>query len=44
MVSIHLERLTESVLLLQKALNQTRWKEYFSGGRKYYYNVRFSLI
>ncbi|KAI1796601.1 hypothetical protein LXA43DRAFT_969682 [Ganoderma leucocontextum] len=23
----------------EKALNQTRWKEYFSGGRKYYYNT-----
>lgn len=21
-------------------MNQTTWKEYFSGGRKYYYNVR----
>lgn len=27
----------------QKALNQTKWKEYFSGGRKYYYNVRTSM-
>lgn len=25
--------------LLKRALNQTKWKEYFSGGRKYYYNV-----
>ena len=24
----------------QRALNQTPWKEYFSGGKKYYYNVR----
>ncbi|KAF8889322.1 hypothetical protein BD779DRAFT_1520931 [Infundibulicybe gibba] len=24
---------------LQRALNQTKWKEYFSGGRKYYYNL-----
>ena len=24
----------------QRALAQTEWKEYFSGGRKYYYNVR----
>ncbi|KAH9852126.1 hypothetical protein C2E23DRAFT_206152 [Lenzites betulinus] len=23
----------------EKALNQTKWKEYFSGGRKYYYNT-----
>ncbi|KAJ3521014.1 hypothetical protein NMY22_g12494 [Coprinellus aureogranulatus] len=23
----------------ERALNQTKWKEYFSGGRKYYYNV-----
>ncbi|KAJ7236014.1 hypothetical protein C8J57DRAFT_1728412 [Mycena rebaudengoi] len=27
----------------ERALNQTKWKEYFSGGRKYYYNVRLSL-
>ena len=26
----------------QRALNQTKWKEYFSGGRKYYYNVSLS--
>ena len=26
-------------LFLQKALGQTQWKEYFSSGRKYYYNV-----
>lgn len=25
--------------IIQRALNQTKWKEYFSGGRKYYYNV-----
>ena len=25
----------------QRALTQTKWKEYFSGGRKYYYNVSF---
>ena len=25
---------------IQRALNQTPWKEYFSGGKKYYYNVR----
>ena len=31
---------TYALLRLQKALNQTKWKEYFSGGRKYYYNVR----
>ncbi|PCH44274.1 hypothetical protein WOLCODRAFT_138911 [Wolfiporia cocos MD-104 SS10] len=23
----------------ERALNQTKWKEYFSGGRKYYYNT-----
>ncbi|RXW23051.1 hypothetical protein EST38_g2826 [Candolleomyces aberdarensis] len=23
----------------ERALNQTKWKEYFSGGRKYYYHV-----
>ncbi|VDB84826.1 unnamed protein product [Peniophora sp. CBMAI 1063] len=23
----------------EKALNQTKWKEYFSGGRKYFYNT-----
>jgi pre-mRNA-processing factor 40 len=29
----------------QRALNQTKWKEYFSGGRKYYYNVsKFTYV
>nr|GAT60860.1 predicted protein [Mycena chlorophos] len=26
-------------LATQRALNETKWKEYFSGGRKYYYNT-----
>ncbi|KAG6821479.1 hypothetical protein H0H93_010203 [Arthromyces matolae] len=26
-------------IILQRALNQTKWKEYFSNGRKYYYNT-----
>ncbi|KAJ7446723.1 hypothetical protein FB451DRAFT_1188580 [Mycena latifolia] len=29
----------ERLILTQRALNQTKWKEYFSGGRKYYYNT-----
>jgi hypothetical protein len=31
------------ILSIQRALNQTKWKEYFSGGRKYYYNVSPTL-
>lgn len=27
---------------LQRALSSTDWKEYVSGGRKYYYNVRYA--
>lgn len=30
------------LIILQRALNETKWKEYFSGGRKYYYNVRMT--
>ncbi|KAJ6514580.1 hypothetical protein DFH09DRAFT_1099665 [Mycena vulgaris] len=29
----------ERLISTQRALNQTKWKEYFSGGRKYYYNT-----
>ncbi|KAJ6577207.1 hypothetical protein B0H19DRAFT_1019510 [Mycena capillaripes] len=29
----------QRLILTQRALNQTKWKEYFSGGRKYYYNT-----
>ena len=34
----------QRLILTQRALNQTTWKEYFSGGRKYYYNVRASPL
>lgn len=34
---------SSSCKCLQRALNQTKWKEYFSGGRKYYYNVSAML-
>lgn len=30
---------SHSFYSFQKALSETKWKEYFSGGRKYYYNV-----
>jgi hypothetical protein len=33
-----------SVSFFQRALTQTKWKEYFSGGRKYYYNVSLGFL
>ncbi|CAK5268561.1 unnamed protein product [Mycena citricolor] len=29
----------QRLITTQRALNQTKWKEYLSGGRKYYYNT-----
>ena len=33
-----------SYCFFKRALTQTKWKEYFSGGRKYYYNVSFGTL
>jgi pre-mRNA-processing factor 40 len=35
--------LSVQMIGLQRALSKTKWKEYFSNGRKYYYNVRCFL-
>jgi hypothetical protein len=43
LIASHFFGVLQRLILTQRALNQTKWKEYFSGGRKYYYNVRSFL-
>jgi hypothetical protein len=42
--SSHEDEFTDLKTPFEKALNDTKWKEYFSGGRKYYYNVNLTLV